>query len=389
MTELLIKMFVKNNSDTTNPSVRRAYGTMAGIVGIICNVFLFATKYIIGTISGSVAISADAVNNLSDASSNIITMIGFKLSSKKPDKDHPYGHGRYEYISGLCVCVIILSIGLSLARESLVKIIRPRVIIFNKALVLVLVISIIVKAWMMFFNTRIGKKIKSDTFKATAKDSRNDVISTTVVLISSIICNMTKIYRIDGIMGFLVAAFIIISGIDLVKETLSPLIGRVPDPEFVKNIADKVCAYEGVIGVHDLMIHDYGPGYCFVTIHVEFPADMDVVDAHDMVDNIEKDFINKEGIILTIHYDPVATGDERIDILKEHLREKIWQYDEDLSIHDLRIVAGKEHINVVFDCVIPPGYSGSIDELKKYLQKSAKEIDERYNTIIKIEQSYI
>lgn len=389
MTKLLINLFVKDNQNYTNQQVRKTYGNLAGIVGIVCNIFLFAIKYIIGIISGSIAISADAVNNLSDASSNIITLIGFKLSSKKPDRDHPYGHGRYEYIAGLCVCVLILSMGITILKDSFCKIITPQNVEFNVTVAVVLIISIIVKLWMAIFNKKIGKLIKSDTLLATSKDSQNDVLSTFIVLVSSIICYLTNIYRIDGIMGLVVAVIIILSGIDLVKETLSPLIGKAPDKELVEHIAQKVCSYEGVIGVHDLMVHDYGPGNCCVTIHVEFPAEMDVIQAHDLVDNIEKDFINNDGILMTIHYDPVATKDERINELRAYLSKKVEEYDSSLSVHDFRIVAGIDHINVVFDCVLPPGYTGSIDNLREYLTKSSKEINEKYNAVIKFEQSYI
>lgn len=389
MTKLLINLFVKDNQNYTNPQVRKTYGNLAGIVGIVCNIFLFAIKYIIGIISGSIAISADAVNNLSDASSNIITLIGFKLSSKKPDRDHPYGHGRYEYIAGLCVCVLILSMGITILKDSFCKIITPQNVEFDVTVAVVLTISIIVKLWMAIFNKKIGKLIKSDTLLATSKDSQNDVLSTFIVLVSSIICYLTNIYRIDGIMGLVVAVIIILSGIDLVKETLSPLIGKAPDKELVEHIAQKVCNYEGVIGVHDLMVHDYGPGNCCVTIHVEFPAEMDVIQAHDLVDNIEKDFINNDGILMTIHYDPVATKDERINELRAYLTKKVEEYDSSLSVHDFRIVAGIDHINVVFDCVLPPGYTGSIDDLREYLTKSSKEINEKYNAVIKFEQSYI
>lgn len=389
MTKLLIKLFVKNSEDYTNPQVRKTYGNLASIIGIVCNIFLFATKYVIGIISGSIAISADAVNNLSDASSNIIALIGFKLSSKKPDKDHPYGHGRYEYLSGLCVCILILSMGVSLLKESFFKTISPQKVEFSITIVVILIISIVVKFWLAIFNSRIGKKIKSDTLMATSKDSQNDVLSTFIVLVSSVLCYATKMYRIDGIMGLVVAAIIILSGIDLVKETLSPLIGKAPDKEFANEIVKRVCSYDGVIGVHDLMIHDYGPGNCCVTIHVEFPDNMDVITAHDLVDNIEKDFINNLGILMTIHYDPVATNDKRIDELRTYLNGKVKEYDASLSLHDFRIVSGIDHINVVFDCVLPAGYTGSIDNLREYLVASSKEINDKYNAVIKFEQSYI
>lgn len=389
VTKLLIKLFIKEKENVTDAKVRTAYGNLAGIVGIICNVLLFAGKYLVGTIFGSIAIAADAINNLSDASSNIVSLLGFKLGSRKPDAEHPYGHGRYEYLAGLVVCVIILAIGLSLAKESVGKIIHPTEVAFSWLSIIVLIVSVAVKLWMSLFNRAIGIKINSDTLMATAADSRNDVISTAVVIVSTFLCKATGIYRIDGIMGLGVAVFILYSGVMLIRETLSPLLGKAPDREFVKNIEKKVREFPDVIGVHDLMVHDYGPGNIFATLHVEFPAETDVIKAHDVIDNIEKYFLTEENLMMTIHYDPIVTSDERVNELWRFLSQTAKELDERLSIHDVRLVPGNTHINLVFDCVKPAGFEKPDKEIRSYIEKKVKSLDEKYQCVIKMEQSYV
>lgn len=389
MTELLIKLFVKNSKDTKDVKVRLAYGNLAGIVGILCNVLLFVGKYLIGTIFGSIAIAADAINNLSDASSNIVSLIGFKLGSKKADEEHPFGHARYEYLAGLVVCVIIVAIGLSLAKESILKVIHPSEVDCNVLMIVVMLISIAVKLWMSIFNKKIGMKIESDTLIATAADSRNDVISTSAVVVATILCKVTGWNIIDGIAGIGVAVFILYSGIGLIKETLSPLLGKVPAAEFVNHITEKIQSYPGVIGVHDLMIHDYGPGNLFATVHVEFPAETPVIEAHEVMDEIERDFQEQEHMILTIHYDPIVEENEEVAEIRTFVSKAAKEFDERLSIHEVRLVQGKESSNVIFDCVKPAGFKASDSEITSYLQKRVNEWNPCYRCVIKIEQSYV
>ena len=386
MTELLVKLFVKNSKDTKDTKVRLAYGNLAGIVGILCNVLLFAGKYIIGTLFGSIAIAADAVNNLSDASSNIVSLLGFKLGSKKADEEHPYGHARYEYLAGLVVCVIIVAIGLSLAKESILKVIHPSEVDCNVLMIVVLLISICVKLWMSIFNKKIGMRIESDTLIATAADSRNDVISTSAVVVATILCKVTGLNIIAGI-G--VAVFILYSGIGLIKETLSPLLGKVPAAEFVNHITEKIQSYPGVIGVHDLMIHDYGPGNLFATVHVEFPAETPVIEAHEVMDEIERDFQEQEHMILTIHYDPIVEENAEVAEIRAFVSKAAKEFDERLSIHEVRLVPGNESSNVIFDCVKPAGFKSSDGEISSYLQKRVAEWNPRYRWVIKVEQSYV
>jgi cation diffusion facilitator family transporter len=389
MTEFLIRHWVPNFKETTNPKVRTAYGKLASIVGIICNVFLFISKYIVGTLFGSIAIAADSVNNLSDASSNIVSLLGFKLGSKKPDEQHPYGHARYEYLSGLAVCVIILVIGVSLAKESVLKILHPEMVTFSWLSVCVLVVSILIKLWMSIFNRKIGEQIESDTLRATAVDSRNDVISTGAVLISTFLCKITGIMIIDGIIGLAVAVFILYSGIGLVQDTLSPLLGEAPDPKFVEYIEKKVCSYPNVLGVHDLIIHDYGPGNQFASIHVEFPAEENVLVAHDVVDQIEHDFLADDHLFVTVHYDPIVTANEEVHALRSYISEAVSHISPKISIHDLRIVPGNTHVNVLFDCAVPAGFPIPAKELKEQLKAIVRQKDPKYHCIIKMEQSFV
>lgn len=388
MTNWLIKKFIKNYDQVTDTAVRTAYGKLASMVGIFCNVLLFVGKLLAGFITGSIAIMADAVNNLSDAASNIVSLLGFKLGAKKPDANHPYGYARYEYLAGLIVSAMVLAIGLSLCKESILKIINPEEVLFSWLSAGILIASIAIKLWMSAFNLIVGKKIDSDTLIATAADSRNDVISTAAVLVSSIVGYYTGIARIDGIMGLLVAAFIIYSGIGLVKETLSPLLGESPDPELVQNIEKKVLQYPGVLGIHDLMVHDYGPGHKFASLHLEMPAEVDVLDSHDLIDNIENDFLKNDGIEVSIHFDPIVTKDPAVNDMRLKLAGKIKSINCDLSFHDLRLVPGPTHTNVLFDLLFPAGFKGDIEAAEKELAAYIVELDKKYIPKIKVEQSY-
>lgn len=388
MTQLLIQTFVKDAEHPQRPEVRQAYGSLAGIVGMVCNVLLCLGKLTVGTLFGSISITADAVNNLSDASSNIVSLLGFKLASKAPDAEHPYGHGRFEYLAGLVVSVTILGIGFSLLKESVVKVLHPTAVTFSWLTVCVLAASILVKLWMSRFSRIVGERIHSETLMATAADSRNDVLSTGAVLLAAVLCYLTGWDVLDGLMGVGVAVFILISGWGLVTDTLSPLLGKSPDPELVEHIERTVMNYPGVLGVHDLMVHDYGPGHQFASLHVEMPAEADPLESHDLIDNIERDFLQKDHLLVTIHYDPIVTSDAQVGVLRSRLAEYLRQIDEQLSIHDLRIVPGKTHTNVLFDLVIPAGYSGDPAQLTAQVRAYAKEQDAHYNCIIKVEQSY-
>ena len=388
MTQFLIRCFIKRPDDVKDAAVRTAYGNLASLVGMACNILLCIGKLLAGTLFGSIAIMADALNNLSDASSNVVSLIGFRLAAKAPDAEHPYGHARYEYLAGLVVSVTILAIGLSLLKESALKVLHPTPVAFSWLSIGVLAASILVKLWLSGFNRAVGKKINSETLMATAADSRNDVLTTGAVLLSTILCSLTGYGIIDGIMGVGVAAFILWSGWGLVMDTLSPLLGESPSPELVEHIERTVMSYPGVLGVHDLMVHDYGPGHQFASLHVEFQAETDPLTAHDVIDNIENDFLKKDRLQVTIHYDPIVTADASVGVLRARLQEHARQLDPQLSIHDLRIVPGDSHTNVLFDLVFPAGYTGDIDQMLAKMCQFVKEQDPKYCCVVKVEQSY-
>ena len=388
MTQFLIRCFIKRPDDVKDAAVRTAYGNLASLVGMACNILLCIGKLLAGTLFGSIAIMADALNNLSDASSNVVSLIGFRLAAKAPDAEHPYGHARYEYLAGLVVSVTILAIGLSLLKESALKVLHPTPVAFSWLSIGVLAASILVKLWLSGFNRAVGKKINSETLMATAADSRNDVLTTGAVLLSTILCSLTGYGIMDGIMGVGVAAFILWSGWGLVMDTLSPLLGESPSPELVEHIERTVMSYPGVLGMHDLMVHDYGPGHQFASLHVEFPAETDPLTAHDVIDNIENDFLKKDRLQVTIHYDPIVTADASVGVLRARLQEHARQLDPQLSIHDLRIVPGDSHTKVLFDLVVPAGYPGDIDQMLAKMCQFVKEQDPKYCCVVKVEQSY-
>ena len=390
MTKALIRLFVKNHENTRDPAVRGAYGRMAGVVGIFCNLLLFAGKFIAGTVFGSIAIAADAINNLSDASSNIVSLIGFKLAEKPADEDHPYGHARFEYLAGLAVAVMVLVIGVELAKNSLDKILHPTPVVFSWLSVAVLAASILVKLWMALFNTHIGKLIDSSTLQATAADSRNDVLSTGAVLLATLISRFTPL-ELDGWMGLAVAVFILYSGVGLIRETLDPLLGQAPDEALVHYIHDKVMSYPGVLGTHDLMVHDYGPGRRFASVHVEMAAENDVMQSHDIIDNIERDFQENDHISLIIHYDPILTGDDAVGTAREWVKELVRSISPELSIHDFRMVQGPSHTNLIFDTVVPHNFPLSDAALRKRIQSLVETHDAgetKYYAVVTIDHSY-
>ncbi len=382
MTKLLIRLFVPGRSDPTAPKVRARVGKLAGIVGIICNFLLFIFKLIVGTVAGSVAITADAMNNLSDASSSIVTLVGFKLAERPADENHPYGHARYEYLSGLAVAAMIVIIGFELAKTSFGKILHPSAVDFSLPVVLVLVGSIVVKLWMCVSNRYLGKFIQSPALLATAADSRNDVISTAVVLLAAVTGHLTQ-WQVDGYMGFLVALFILYSGAMMAKDTISPLLGETASPELQKLIVDVVSNQDKVLGYHDLMIHDYGPGQRFASMHVEMDQSEDPLECHELIDNLERRCLAEHNIHLVIHYDPVVTGDERMEYLRQAVEEILKHIDSRISIHDFRMVPGKGHTNLIFDMALPAEMMQQKKLIKKQLDATlAQQEQETYYTVV-------
>lgn len=382
MTNLLVRLFIGSGGDTGDPEIRGKYGTLAGIVGILCNVLLFAGKLVIGTISGSVSIRADAVNNLSDASSNIVTLVAFRLARKPEDAEHPYGHARIEYLSGLAVAAMILLIGVELAKESIGKILHPEPVAFSWALVTVLVMSILIKLWMAVFNSSLGKKIKSTSLAATAADSRNDVITTGAVLLAAIVAKLTGL-ELDGYVGLLVAAFILWSGIGIAKDTISPLLGAPADPELTHLVKYEIQNFDPrILGVHDLMVHDYGPGQTFASIHVEVDRNEDVLEIHEMIDEAERMMLERHRIHLTIHYDPVVTDDAQLQMIRQRVMEILAEINPGLTIHDFRMVEGNEHTNLIFDVVVPDQLRGREKEIQQTLEQKLQTPEKRYHTVI-------
>lgn len=384
---MLKTLFIKNYKDVENPDVRNKYGKVAGIFGIITNLFLGIIKLVIGYISNSVSITADAVNNISDTASSALTIIGFKLANKKPNHDHPYGYARYEYVSGLVIAMLMLIMGLVFAKESIVKIIHPEELAINIATYIVLFIAILGKGLQMFVYLDFAKAIDSSALKTTAVDTRNDIISTTAILISMFIMTALKI-NIDGYLGLAVSAFVIYSSCEMIKEVLEPIIGIIPTKERVEEIRKKLLSYDYVQGIHDLVIHNYGVHNDFITVHVEIDASMDMVKAHDLIDNIENDFKRETGTDLTIHMDPVVLGNEKVDKLKEIVTTKIKEFDSELQIHDFRIVEGTTHTNILFDCVVPYEKNYTEEEIELYLERNIKSEDETYYYVVEIDRPY-
>jgi cation diffusion facilitator family transporter len=386
MTKLLPRLFIKDYQNYQNAAVRSAYGKLAGAVGIFCNVLLFGAKLLVGTISGSVSITADAINNLSDASSSVVTLLGFKLAEKPADEDHPYGHARIEYITGLVVAAMILLIGVELIKTSVRKILNPQPVEFSVALVIVLVLSILLKFWMAHFNRSLGRRIDSETLIATAADSRNDVISTAAVLLACIVGQLTSL-RIDGYVGLLVALFILYSGVSIAKDTIDPLLGAAPNQELVNMVAQEIDAYDKVLGIHDLMVHDYGPGRRFASVHVEMDSREDPLVCHDIIDDIERDFLNKHNIHLVIHYDPIVTDDKELNHMRELVNRVIEDIDPRMSIHDFRMVRGPGHTNLIFDLVIPFEMTNRKKELSRLINDRIQFESQKYYAVITFDDS--
>jgi len=383
MTKLLLKLFVKNYHNGSDPQVRAKTGRLSGVVGIVANAVLCVLKLLIGAVSGSVSITADAMNNLSDAASSIVTLIGFKLAERPADEDHPYGHARYEYLSGLAVAAMVLVIGFELAKTSLEKIFHPESVVFSIPLVIVLVGSVLVKLWLSMFNTTLGKHIDSAALLATAADSRNDVIATLAVLTAALVEKFTG-YRVDGYMGLAVAVFIFYSAIGLAKETISPLLGESASPELAALIAEVMNSEPKVLGFHDLMVHDYGPGQRFGSLHVEMDQAEDPLSCHELIDDLERLCLEKYNIHLVIHYDPVVVGDPEQDSLRATIFDALQSIDSRLNLHDFRLVRGAGHTNLIFDIALPTDMNGREKEIRKVIDTAleAREGEMKYYTVI-------
>jgi cation diffusion facilitator family transporter len=389
LTELLVKTFVKNHKDVENSTVRTSYGILASIVGIICNLILFGIKITVGLIMNSISVMADAFNNLSDAASSIISFIGVKLAERPADKEHPFGHGRFEYIAALAVSFLILQVGFSLFQSSFSKVLHPEDIKFNIVSVVILCVSVVIKIWLMFFNRKLGKRIKSSVMLATAADSLGDVTVTTATIISAIIAGITGL-KIDGYVGLIVSIFVMLAGFRIAKETLEPLLGQAVEREMYQRITNMVESYEGIVGSHDLIIHNYGPTHHMATIHAEVPNNLNFEIAHETIDQIERDVLEKLDIFLVIHMDPIEVNDAAVMEKKEMVTSIIQSLEKKATLHDFRVVNGEHQINLIFDLVVPHSYSK--DEEQRLLSRIIEEVrknDTRYQCIITIENSFI
>lgn len=389
MTEFLVRHFVKNHEDIEKVSVRTAYGVLASVVGIFCNVFLFVVKGAVGFFLHSVSVMADAFNNLSDAGSSIVGLVGVRMASKPADEEHPFGHGRIEYIAALVVSFLVLQVGFTFFKDSIRKIQNPEELKFQAVSVIILVLSIGVKLWMGMFNKKLGKKIDSKVMMATATDAMGDVVTTTATIASVLFFRITGI-NIDGIVGIGVSLVVMWAGIGIAKDTLEPLIGEAVAPEEYVRISRFVEKYEGIVGSHDLIVHNYGPGRSMASIHAEVPNDVDIEVSHEIIDRIERDAAKRLGIFLVIHMDPVETKDEHVLEVRHQVEQILDAVDSRVSIHDFRMVDGKEQINLIFDMVVPFEYSTQKqNELKMTLRKLLQMADKRYQCVITIERSYV
>jgi len=388
LTDILIKTFIKDKDNTGDRSIRQKYGYLGGFVGIACNVALSGAKIAIGLMINSIAITADAVNNLSDAASSIITVIGFKITNKPADREHPFGHGRIEYISAMVVSFIVILAGFEFLKSSFDRVRNPEVVKFDIIPFSVLLLSIGVKAWLSRFYKKIGREIGSKAMEASAADSLSDVTTTSVVALS-LLASLWTAFPLDGYVGLVISALIIYSGISLTKDTLNPLLGEAPEPEFIRSITEKVLSYDGIIGIHDMIVHNYGPGRCVVSLHAEIPANMDIMKAHDVIDLAEQEISEEMDIHMVIHMDPINTDDEIVQKTQEQITELINEMHEELTIHDFRIVGGEEHKNLIFDLVVPFEYDEKM--ARDLSKKVAREIKAKYpecNAIIYIDRAY-
>lgn len=389
VTNLLVRLFIKQSDQIGSQQVRTSYGVLASVVGIICNIILFGIKLFIGMMSNSISIMGDAFNNLSDAASSVISFVGVKLANRPADKEHPFGHGRFEYIAALAVAFLIFQVGFSLFQSSMEKIFNPEDIIFNPILIAILFLSILLKLWLMLFNRKLGNRINSTVLKAAAADSLGDVLVTLATVISTVIAGFTGI-MLDGYMGVVVSIFVAVAGYRIAKETLEPLLGQAVDRGVYEDLIKRVEGYEGVVGTHDLIIHNYGPTNRMATIHVEIPNDMDIEAAHDIIDQIERDMKEELDLFLVIHMDPVEMKDAMILQNKEMVKEIVTSCDERATIHDLRIMASGLQTNFIFEVVVPFSYTeDQKQELTTKIMEEVRKKDSKYNCMITIETSFI
>ena len=388
MISLLAKWLIPNREQVEDGAVRRAWGALCGFVGIGLNILLFAGKLVAGTLSGSIAITADAFNNLSDAGSSVVTLLGFRLAGKKPDAGHPFGHGRLEYVSGLIVAGLILLMGAELAKSSVDKILHPEAVTFSWLAAGILLASIGVKLYMYLYNRAVGKKIKSAAMSATAADSLSDTAATSAVLLAMVIGKLTDV-QLDGWVGLVVALFILWSAVQAARDTISPLLGQAPDPMLVKEIESLVMAHDTVVGIHDLVVHDYGPGRCIISLHAEVPADGQVLELHDVIDNIEEELGQKLHCEAVIHMDPVVVGDPTVTALHQQVAALVKTIDPRITIHDFRMVPGQTHTNLIFDAVIPFDERLTRQQVAERIRQMVSEMEGDYRAVVKVENSYV
>ncbi len=385
MTDLILRIFVRDHKNTEDPAVRDKCGRVAGAVGIVTNFLLFLMKIIVGTVFHSVSVTADAVNNLTDSGSSVVTLIGFKMASKPADEKHPFGHARIEYLSGVIVSFIVIFLGLQLGMSSIEKILTPEENALTPVALGVLVISILAKLWQCLFYRKVGRMIKSESVEATSKDSRNDVIATSVVLLGAVITMLTGV-NLDGYMGAAVALFIVFSGVQLTISTADPLLGQAPEGELVQTITEKMLSYPGIIGMHDLAVHNYGVGRCFASAHCEVDAKNDILVSHDLIDNIERDFSRDLGIHMVIHLDPVIVGDARTDALHCKVQSLVTALYPTVTIHDFRVIWGVTHSNIVFDAAVPFAVKDSDAVITQKLEAEIQKLDPDYRTVVTIDR---
>ncbi len=387
MSRLLIRLFIKDYQNTGSVQVRARYGILSGAVGIVLNVLLSAVKLLIGTMAHSIAITADALNNLSDAGNSCISLLGFRLSAKPADREHPYGHGRIEYLAGMGVSVVIMYMGVELIKSSVQKILHPEPLVFSWVSVLVLLLSIGGKLWLAFFNRAIGKQIQSGTVNAVVVDSLSDVAATAFTILALFLSRRFTL-PFDGIFGIVVAGFVFFAGFSVFRDTLAPLLGQPPTQEFVQQIEDKILSYDGVIGVHDLIVHDYGPNRCFVSAHAEVSANTDIMESHDLMDVIERDIHAEMGLNITLHMDPIVTDDERVNEARALAEEAVKKVDESLSLHDFRMVSGPHHTNLIFDVAVPFSVKKSDREITEQIGGLIAQHKSNYYCVITVDRSY-
>lgn len=388
MFELLCKTFITNYQHTEDPEVRERYGSVFSLFSIGCNILMVIMKLIISFISNSISIRADALNNLSDVGSNLATLFGFRLSNKHPDADHPYGHGRMEYVAGLIVSFLILLVAFEAIKEAVLKIVNPQDLNFTYSTLLVLIISIGIKLLMTYMNGKAGKAISSQTLKAASQDSLNDSLMTMATFLSMLFYRFSGI-NIDAYVGLIVSLFVLKAGIGIFKDVLDTILGKAPDPELIRQIESDIMKHESVLGIHDLIMHDYGPSHRFMSLHAEVDASVPIMDTHDMIDNIESEILEKYHILTSIHMDPIDTHDELTNVLREKVRAKVKEINEAYNIHDFRMVKGNTHSNLVFDVLIPAEDQISHEELKKQISAKAIEIDPSYRCVITIDRSFV